>query len=122
MARTLAPPRSTMLLLAGVISCSGPPAEVVIDTHVGEQRAATELERLRTTTTALVEVGQQWWSQRDERRALAANEPSGKPPDVEVYDYAPEPPLEPNAFAAQVLALREGPIDEVGMITRNLAL
>ena len=121
MARTLAPPRSTVLLLAGVISCSGPPAEVVIDTHVGEQRAATDLERLRMTTAALIEVGNQWWAQRDERRAIAANEPSGKPPDPEVYTYTPEPPREPDAFAAQVLALREGPIDEVGMITRNLA-
>src|SRR5690349_998494 len=108
MARTLAPPRSTVLLLAGVISCSGPPAEVVIDTHVGEQRAATDLERLRATTSALVEVGEQWWTQRDERRAIAANEPSGAPPDPEVYAYTPEPPREPDAFAAQVLALREG--------------
>lgn len=114
-------PLSTVVLLAGVISCSGPPAEVVIDTHVGEQRAATQLERLRTTTSALVEVGQEWWAKRDERRALAANEPSGAPPGPEVFEYSPEPPLEPQAFAAQVAALREGPIDEVGMITRNLA-
>ncbi len=110
-----------MLLLAGVISCSGPPPEVVIDTHVGEQRAATDLERLRTTTAALVEVGEQWWAQRDERRALAANEPTDATAPAEVYAYTPEPPREPEAFAAQVAALREGPIDEVGMITRNLA-
>jgi hypothetical protein len=110
-----------VLLLAGVISCSGPPAEVVIDTRVGEQRAASDLERLRTTATALAEVGEQWWQQREQRRAVAANEPSGQSPTAEVFAVAPEPPLEGAAFAAQVTALREGPIDEVGMITRNLA-
>jgi hypothetical protein len=120
-ARTLALPLTTVLLLAGVISCSGPPAEVVIDTHVGEQRAASELEQLRTTMTTLAEVGEQWWMLRDQRRALAANEPSAQPQAVEVFSYTPEPPLERSAFTAQVAALREGPIDEVGMITRNLA-
>jgi hypothetical protein len=113
-------------MLAGVISCSGPPPEVVIDTHVGEQRAASDLERVRMTATALAEVGEQWWQQRDQRRTVAANEPattegSALAPAVEVFAYEPEPPLEPAAFAAQVTALREGPIDEVGMITRNLA-
>jgi hypothetical protein len=115
-----------VLLLAGVISCSGPPAEVVIDTRVGEQRAASDLERLRMTATALAEVGVQWWELRDQRRATAANEPSdpavtGEAAAAPVFDYEPEPPLEPAAFAAQIAALREGPIDEVGMITRNLA-
>jgi hypothetical protein len=125
-ARTLSLPLPTVLLLAGVISCSGPPAEVVIDTHVGEQRAASDLERLRSTTTALAEVGVQWWQLRDQRRTAAANEPSSEAPSSQapaapVYAYTPEPPLEPAALAAQVAALREGPIDEVGMITRNLA-
>jgi hypothetical protein len=112
-----------VLLLAGVISCSGPPAEVVIDTRVGQQRAASDLERLRATATALAEVGEQWWELRSQRHAVAANEPSrsGQAPAAEVYTYQPEPPLESAAFAAQVAALREGPIDEVGMITRNLA-
>jgi hypothetical protein len=115
-----------VLLLAGVISCSGPPPEVVIDTRVGEQRAASDLEYLRTTMTALAEVGEQWWQLRDQRRTVAANEPatneaSALAPAVEVFAYQPEPPREPAAFAAQVTALREGPIDEVGMITRNLA-
>lgn len=127
MARTLSLPLPTVLLLGAVISCSGPPAEVVIDTRVGEQRAASDLERLRTTATALAEVGVQWWELRDQRRVAAANEPSApSDPSVPaavapVYDYVPEPPLEPAAFAAQIAALREGPIDEVGMITRNLA-
>jgi hypothetical protein len=121
MPRTLALPLPTVLLLAGVISCSGPPAEVVIDTHVGEQRAASDFERLRTTATALVELGEQWWEQRDQRRALAANEPSGETSTAEVLAHRVEPPRESAAFAAQVTALREGPIDEVGMITRNLA-
>jgi hypothetical protein len=124
-ARTLALPLPTVLLLAGVISCSGPPAEVVIDTHVGEQRAASSRERLRMTATALAEAGAQWWELRDQRRAAAANEPSvpGQAPAAPVYDYhyKPEPPLEHDAFVAQVAALREGPIDEIGMITRNLA-
>lgn len=133
MARTLALPLPAVLLLAGVISCSGPPAEVVIDTRVGEQRTASDLERLRSTATALAEVGTQWWALRDQRRVAVANtsnttsttsttsEPIDRAPAEPVYAYKPEPPLEPAAFAAQVAALREGPLDEIGMITRNLA-
>ena len=95
----------------------------MIDTRVGDDRAQSDLEAARETLAALAEIGATWWDQRDERRAALAraDAASGDPAGPETFDYEPEPPRESAAFAAQVQALREGPIDEVGIVARNLA-
>ncbi|KIG11840.1 hypothetical protein DB30_02392 [Enhygromyxa salina] len=114
------------LLVLSAIGCTGPPAEVVIETRVGEVQARSDLEAARETTAALAEVGAQWWAQRDQRRAAADSssaeirgEVSASVPEAIAYD--PVPPQESSSFAAQVHALREGPLDEAAMLTRNLA-
>ncbi|PRQ06372.1 hypothetical protein [Enhygromyxa salina] len=115
------------LLVFSVTGCTGPPAEVVIETRVGEERARTDLEAARETTAALLEVGEQWWAQRDQRRAVGqivdssagADTKASSAPEPIAYD--PLPPRDPSGFAAQVHALREGPLDEAVLLTRNLA-
>lgn len=114
------------LLVLSAIGCTGPPAEVVIETRVGEVQARSELEAARETIAALAEVGDQWWTQRDQRRATpqvsdAVAGSEGTPSAPDPIAYKPVPPQESSSFAAQLHALREGPIDEAAMLTRNLA-
>src|SRR5690606_22784878 len=73
-----------------------------------------------------------WWQEQSLRQVVAPIEPDVDPeradadqpgtdaPATELR-YQPSPPREREQFEAQVEALREGPLDEVGLITRNLA-
>jgi hypothetical protein len=120
-------PALPLSLFVCVLGCTGPPAEVVIDTRIGDGAPKSELEAARETLTALAEVGEQWWSQRDERlaaaraEAIAKGETAAATETTEEIAYDPEPPRTAEAFAAQVQGLREGPVDELGTIARNLA-
>ncbi|WP_146156290.1 hypothetical protein [Enhygromyxa salina] len=116
MARRSLTPELSALLVASTLGCTGPPAEVVIDTRIGDRQAQTEAEAARETLAALAEAGAQWWALRDARQADATEVQAGDP-----IAYEPAPPRETSSLDAQLHALREGPIDEVSMITRNLA-
>ena len=113
----------TVAALSSVLlACSGPPAEVVIDTRVGEAQARSQREEALRQLSALRDVAIEWWQTRDERRAAAAGAKHDAPPDPTLApNYEAEPPRDASAFAAQVRAIREGPIDEVATPLHNLA-
>jgi hypothetical protein len=114
------------LLALGMLACTGPPAEVVIETRVGERQAARETEAARTAAVTIAEAARGWLEQQSPLYVEPVIEPNPeadeeleKPPELAPYD--PSPASETEQFAAQLLALREGPVEEVGLITRNLA-
>ena len=135
-ARTRAP---FGLLALSLLACTGPPPEVVIETHVGEQQARREAEATREAVVGLATATRGWWETQT-LDPLAAFLPHGaddegddaltdtnageaKPkaaPEPIVYD--PRPAADADALAAQLRALAEGQLDEVGLLTRNLAL
>lgn len=106
------------LLALGVLACVGRQPEVVIETRVGEDQ--------RSTGRSLLETIRGEWATP---RVGAASEPDPAASETEVEPdrpaielrYDPSPPHDRQQLDAQVLALREGPIDEAGLITRNLA-
>ena len=120
--RSIALPFS-LLLLASASACGDAGAEVVIDTRLGDDRAQSELDRARAVIEGLAEAGTTWWAQRGATAPAAAVTTDGDPPPAPAkdLDYVPVPPHTSEAFAAQIAALRDGPIDEVGILTRNLA-
>src|SRR5690606_27165207 len=118
------------LLALGVLACTGPPPEVVIETRVGEQQARREREAASETAVSLARATREWWDDLALQRSVAPIDPDADPdPEAEPdaskpaaeLRYQPSPPREHDQLDAQVLALREGPLDEVGLITRNLA-
>lgn len=120
--RSIALPFS-LVLLASTSACGDAGAEVVIDTRLGDDRAQSELERARAVIEGLAEAGTTWWAQRGATAPAVSASADGDPPPAPSndLDYVPVPPHTSEAFTAQIAALREGPIDEVGILTRNLA-
>ncbi|HLT37822.1 MAG TPA: hypothetical protein VK034_16135 [Enhygromyxa sp.] len=120
------------LLALGMIACTGPPAEVVIETRVGDQQARRDGEAAREAAVTIARAAHDWWQEQSLRQVVAPIEPDVDPeradadqpgtdaPATELR-YQPSPPREREQFEAQVEALREGPLDEVGLITRTLA-
>lgn len=87
---------------------------------------------MREVAITVGEATRAWWDARELRRVIAPLDPNADPPadapgpaaDSDrkaALNYAPVPPRELDQLEAQVVALREGPIDERGMIVRNLA-
>ncbi|MFO7561224.1 MAG: hypothetical protein R6X02_01170 [Enhygromyxa sp.] len=127
------------LLALGVLACTGPPPEVVIETRVGEQQASRDREAAREAAVSIAQASREWWEELALQRSVAPIDPELDPefdPESELeagfetksdpkpataLRYQPTPPTEREQLDAQVQALREGPIDELGLITRNLA-
>ncbi len=120
------------LLALSVLACTGPPAEVVIETRVGEQQAAREARAAREAAVTLAQATRRWWDEQTVRTVLAPLDLHAGPGDDEAgaaskpapepIRYDPTPARELAQFEAQVAALRDGPVDEAGLIARNLAL
>ncbi|MCA9685693.1 MAG: hypothetical protein KC457_26185, partial [Myxococcales bacterium] len=137
--------RTTTALLALSLlggGCDDSPAEVVIDTRVGQPtlgpRDDTGEDGFGPTEIAarLVlyrDIGLAWWSgelsalagvdaEDDDEDELPEGEAKAKAkPASEDIVYEPRPPQDPEAFAALVAAVRQGPIDEIGVPLHNLA-
>lgn len=121
--RTLGP----ALLALTAIGCTGPPAEVVIDTRIGDATLAGRpgdeghsWAELQTRAALVQDMAERWWERREaEKRAAAAAES----PDAQLVgvDYEPAPPAEAEALLAQLEAIHEGPVDEIAVPVRNLA-
>jgi hypothetical protein len=117
------------LFALSMIACTGPPAEVVIETRVGERQAQRDTEAAHQAAATIASAATEWWQQQALLRVVEPIEPDVDPNEdandgeaaAKQLHYDPTPPRDPEQFAAQVLALREGPLEEVGLITRNLA-
>jgi hypothetical protein len=120
------------LLALGTIACTGPPAEVVIETRVGDRQAQRDTEAARGAVVSITAAAHEWWEQQALLRVVEPIDPAD--PDtseaeeaeeaeaaVAQVHYDPTPPRDHEQFAAQLQVLREGPLEEVGLITRNLA-
>jgi hypothetical protein len=130
-ARTRAP---FGLLALALLACDGPAPEVVIETRVGEEQARREAEAARDAVVGLAAASRGWWEAQTltpilaPRADLDPDDPDGDPEaetsaaPSEVIAYDPRPAQDLDAFEAQLRALHEGPLDEVGLLTRNLAL
>lgn len=116
-------------VVLGLLACTGPPPEVVIETRVGEQQARRETDAALTAAGTIADAARDWWAQRSplpidaaEPEPTADEDPASEPAaEQQPIRYDPTPPRELEQFTAQLHALREGPVEEVGLITRNLA-
>ena len=112
-----------------MLACTGPPAEVVIETRVGDRQAQRETEAARTAAVAIAEAAHDWWEQRalirvapsSEAEPEAEADAAAEAKPAEPIRYEATPPRTVEQFTAQLHALREGPLEEVGLLTRNLA-
>jgi hypothetical protein len=117
-----------------VLGCTGPPAEVVISTRVGDEQARADVAGAREAGSLLVDDARSWWARHPLRRALgpspapAADGEELRSADdepiaarVDVIRYEPAPARELEQLHAQLHALREGPTDEIAMLARNIA-
>ena len=115
-----------------MLACTGPSPEVVIETHIGEQQARREAEGARAAAVTIADSALRWWDEQRLVRVIAPVDPDGdddEPDTLGPRDNSPAPPIayDPTPaktreqLFAQLEALREGPMDEVGLITRNLA-
>jgi hypothetical protein len=109
----------------------------VVETRFGDQQArrGSEAARRDLEGDSIVRASRDWWEDLALQRSVSPLEPdadleidepeSGSDPKPKPakpeFRYDPSPPREHEQLAAQLLALRDGPIDEIGLITRNLA-
>src|SRR5688572_22194077 len=103
------------LLALGTIACTGPPAEVVIETRVGERQAQRDTEAARGAVVSITSAARDWWEQQALLRVVDPIDPAEQDASeaetaVAPVHYDPTPPRDHEQFAAQVQALREGPL------------
>ncbi|NVB41519.1 hypothetical protein G6O69_27015 [Pseudenhygromyxa sp. WMMC2535] len=119
-------PIDTLLALS-LIGCADAPAEVVIDTRVGEsfraKQEAPSPAAIAERAALYVEIVETWWAEREDfapARRATDEQATDKAPELPI-DFEPKPPRDQKAFSALVHAVREGAIDELGVPVRNLA-